>query len=96
MVIQPSARSSPSPEELAYQAVFGLQPRLAQLLAKLARERRIVALRVDVCRLRQALAPESIDTMDGRYALTDVGRRECQQARSEFSSWVRRMERSVA
>jgi hypothetical protein len=73
---------------MAYAAHFGIEPHLASLLARLAGGSVVPALKVSICRLRQALESEAIDTVRGGYQLTEVGMRECATAVEEFRAWV--------
>ncbi len=92
MVTLPSHRRIATPEELAYATHFGIAPALATLLAELQHAkpgRCISAWRTQICKLRLAMEPESIDTTTSGYCLTEVGRAECEAAIEAFQAWIR-------
>ena len=84
----PSARRIATPTELAFSAMFGLQPALAHALAVMFAGETITAMRTTIHRLRAALTDEAVDTLPEGYRLTEVGHEECNQAIQEFRAWV--------
>lgn len=91
MITLPSARRIATPTELGFSVMFGLRPAVAAILAEMFEGGEVLssrALRTHIYSLRLILTEEAVDTTDGGYALTPIGRAECEKALADFRSWI--------